>query len=372
MRYSWLLLLFCMSTAATAQNLLPNGGFETENICTEYTQNCAPEAWIATSLWSNYYFDQVGRAFDGTHFIGLTAGSLITPGARNFIRTRLLCGLRKGNHYQVEMYVRSNHAVLDSIGIYFPSNDILFDQRSFKAWQPALWADSGFEQSRQVSSVWQRLRWVYTATGDEGYIVIGNFKRIDYKGITRAEFRRDYYFFLDAVSLTALDPQEKIGAGADSVRKEIYSENERHKMLERKVYHYKRNPPVSPPLPKTRLVPVQRIDTLVIPDIFFKTASYQLSQTSHHLLDSFVTALAARAIDSIVIEGHTDSVGKLVYNETLSLNRAQSVQQYIASRLPSKPPYNTRGFAYLRPVATNKTPQGRQQNRRVEIFVYRK
>ena len=360
------------SVPAYSENLIPNGDFEMENICTEYTQNCAPEAWVATSLWANYYFDDLGKGYDGTHFVGLTAGNILTPGIRNFIRTRLLCGMRKGNRYKLEMYVRAHSPVIDSIGVYFSNTDFLFDTRSFKQIQPALWADSGFSNPRGPHHLWQRLQWTYTATGDENYIVIGSFKRVDYKGIIKAEMRKDYYFFLDAVSLTPLDPQEKLCSGADSVRDDIYGYNERHKMLERKVYLYKRTPPKYPNLPKTRIVPLQKIDTLIIPDIFFKTASYQLSPASHHLLDSFANALSKRAIDSIVIEGHTDTVGKLTYNEALSLNRATAVQEYITSRLPFKPPFSARGYAFLRPIATNKTPQGRQLNRRVEIFVYRK
>ncbi|WP_315821649.1 OmpA family protein [Paraflavitalea speifideaquila] len=91
------------------------------------------------------------------------------------------------------------------------------------------------------------------------------------------------------------------------------------------------------------------------------------------MLDSFSNKLATYNIDSVVIEGHTDSVGKLTYNETLSANRAAAVKQYILAKLPSaKTNFITRGFAFLKPIASNKTPTGRQQNRRVEIYVYRK
>jgi outer membrane protein OmpA-like peptidoglycan-associated protein len=75
----------------------------------------------------------------------------------------------------------------------------------------------------------------------------------------------------------------------------------------------------------------------------------------------------------MIVEGHTDSIGKLAYNETLSLDRANSVRDYLSKRVEGLVQKTvTRGFAYLRPVASNKTPKGRQQNRRVEIFVYRR
>ena len=135
----------------------------------------------------------------------------------------------------------------------------------------------------------------------------------------------------------------------------------------------RKNTPVVLPLPPTKMTVVQRVDTLVIPDIFFATASYELSPKSYNLLDSFANKLTTAAIDSVVIEGHTDSVGKLSYNISLSLNRSVSVKKYLSDKVPGlQNKTTTRGYAFARPVATNRTPQGRQKNRRVEIFVYRR
>ena len=361
---------------AHSQNLLVNGGFEDENICTEYIKNCAPEAWIATSLYANYYFDATlegaAKAHTGTHFVGLTAGSVSMQGVRNFIRARLLCGLRKGHQYKLEMFIRSPHPVLDSIGIYFSPQDYLYEKRYFKLITPQLWTVNGLDTTINDPTGWQKVQLLYTADGTEGYITIGNFKRIDYTGIHQTEYRHDYYFFLDDVSLVPVNVNEKLCEQADSVRKEIYSENERHSYLERKVYLYRRNPPPVQPLPLTQQPKIQRIDTLVIPDIFFTTASYELSPVSFHLLDSFASKLSLATIDSMVIEGHTDSIGKLAYNETLSMNRAVSVKKYLSGKVEGlDEKVTTRGYAYRRPIASNKTPKGRQMNRRVEIILYR-
>ena len=90
------------------------------------------------------------------------------------------------------------------------------------------------------------------------------------------------------------------------------------------------------------------------------------------MLDSFAGKLNTYFIDSMIVEGHTDSIGKLAYNETLSLNRATSVKDYLAKKVEGLNEKSvTRGFAWLRPVASNKTPKGRQMNRRVEIILYR-
>jgi outer membrane protein OmpA-like peptidoglycan-associated protein len=69
----------------------------------------------------------------------------------------------------------------------------------------------------------------------------------------------------------------------------------------------------------------------------------------------------------IEIAGHTDSTGSDAYNQSLSERRASSVAAYLRTRqiLPDR--IITVGMGEGRPVASNDTPDGRQQNRRVEL-----
>jgi outer membrane protein OmpA-like peptidoglycan-associated protein len=367
-------LFLCVGTHA--QNLIPNGGFEDENICLEYKHNCAPEAWIANSMWANYYFLQADKAAEGAHFVGLSAGASYGSSVHNFIRTRLLCGLQPGHQYQLVFYVRSRQDILDSVGVYFSAGDFLFEKRNFKELNPQLWATNALDTLYTDPAIWQKVRFLYTARGDEGYITIGCFNRKEYKFTGMPDFQKAYYFYLDNISLTPVDKNEKLCPQVDSVKAAIYTEDQRHEYLKRQIYVRSKNPPAIIALPKTierKTPPKQKIDTLIIPDIFFATASYQLSPKSYGLLDSFALKLNTYTIDSIVVEGHTDSVGKLAYNEALSLNRSNSVKEYIAAKLTAdKTIFQNRGYAYHKPVASNKTPAGRQKNRRVEIYVYRK
>ena len=71
----------------------------------------------------------------------------------------------------------------------------------------------------------------------------------------------------------------------------------------------------------------------------------------------------------IEIEGHADSTGSEEYNQRLSERRAESVRTYFNSQGVTKPIVAAVGFGETRPVATNGTSAGRQQNRRVEIIV---
>jgi len=180
-------LLFFLYENSNAQNLISNGGFEDENICTEYIKNCAPEAWIATSLYANYYFDaaimeHTVAAHGGTHYLGITAGSLGMPGIRNFVRSRLLCGMQEGHQYKLVMYLHAESPILDSIGIYFSEQDYLCEKRYFKLIVPQLWSHDGMKASADDTPNWKKVELLYTANGTEGFITIGNYKRLDYRG----------------------------------------------------------------------------------------------------------------------------------------------------------------------------------------------
>jgi len=72
---------------------------------------------------------------------------------------------------------------------------------------------------------------------------------------------------------------------------------------------------------------------------------------------------------TIVIEGHTDSVGTQEKNQVLSVNRAEAVRAFLASAGLEKASFDIRGYGEARPVATNDTEEGRAKNRRVVITV---
>jgi len=72
----------------------------------------------------------------------------------------------------------------------------------------------------------------------------------------------------------------------------------------------------------------------------------------------------------VVIEGHTDSVGSAQYNMKLSQRRADSIRTYIIEKFKIEPDrLKAKGYGLTKPVASNKTAKGRQENRRVEAVV---
>jgi outer membrane protein OmpA-like peptidoglycan-associated protein len=104
-------------------------------------------------------------------------------------------------------------------------------------------------------------------------------------------------------------------------------------------------------------------------DVLFDTGSANLKPGAREKLARVAGILATHPDLRIQIEGHTDSVGGDDYNQRLSEHRAESVRSYLVQQRIPPTAVGTAGFGESRPVATNGTSAGRQQNRRVEIVV---
>ncbi|HNR22394.1 MAG TPA: OmpA family protein [Steroidobacteraceae bacterium] len=102
-------------------------------------------------------------------------------------------------------------------------------------------------------------------------------------------------------------------------------------------------------------------------NITFQTDSADLNASFFGVLDSVV--LVAKEYDKTIIEaaGHTDSTGSEQYNQQLSERRAGTVAAYLTNRGILADRVITVGAGEMRPIATNDTPEGRTQNRRVEL-----
>jgi outer membrane protein OmpA-like peptidoglycan-associated protein len=104
--------------------------------------------------------------------------------------------------------------------------------------------------------------------------------------------------------------------------------------------------------------------------VLFVTNKSDLLPTAQVKLNEVADALTKQDTESkIVVEGHTDSQGGATYNQDLSERRARSVRDYLVSRGISADRITSQGFGLSRPIADNTSPEGRANNRRVEIVV---
>jgi outer membrane protein OmpA-like peptidoglycan-associated protein len=104
-------------------------------------------------------------------------------------------------------------------------------------------------------------------------------------------------------------------------------------------------------------------------DVLFDVDRATLKPGAREKLARVAGILASHPDLHIEIEGHTDSTGSDDYNQRLSERRAESVRAYLVEQHVAPAVVGTAGFGESRPVATNGTAAGRQQNRRVELVV---
>jgi outer membrane protein OmpA-like peptidoglycan-associated protein len=102
-------------------------------------------------------------------------------------------------------------------------------------------------------------------------------------------------------------------------------------------------------------------------NITFQTNSADINANFYNVLNSVVLVLNEFNKTLIDVYGHTDSTGSDAINQPLSERRASSVGQYLISQGIDSRRVATQGFGKTRPIASNDTPEGRSQNRRVEL-----
>ncbi|WP_303920713.1 OmpA family protein [Treponema berlinense] len=108
---------------------------------------------------------------------------------------------------------------------------------------------------------------------------------------------------------------------------------------------------------------------LSIRDIKFAPDSAQVLPGESSRLDEIAEVLKMAPNAQLLVEGHTASVGKPAGEQTLSEQRAKKIAEELKARGVKAGAFICRGFGGTKPVASNETPEGRAQNRRVEITI---
>ena len=106
-----------------------------------------------------------------------------------------------------------------------------------------------------------------------------------------------------------------------------------------------------------------------LPDVTFAVDSTAISPNMRNTLDGVAASMVKYPNSLIDVMGHTDSTGSDQYNLDLSRRRAESVANYLTSRGVARARLATLGYGEQYPIANNSTPEGRAQNRRVEIRI---
>ena len=371
-----------MPLLITAQNLVPNPGFETyRKIPSSFTYNSKEfnkilPNWTLPNLGTSDYFHSrsKGKAgtiknnFTGTQkpiegdaYAGFYLYEAISPDYREYLQVKLLKPLLPGKKYAVTFYVSLSDASaysLDRLGILF-TEKITRQKNSKVLVSPASMetADSLFFENKES---WTLVRLEYLARGGESFLVIGNFRKgyeIHLKSVDVNQ--KNYikqngsYYFIDQVCVSEIPengkdecPCEMPGPSIETVKADTVADTE-------------------------DLPVITENQPQIFRSVFFDTDKAVLKSASFPSLDSLAQYLLAHPGISIEISGHTDNEGDEAHNYDLSGRRAKAVADYFILKGISQVRITSYGYGSSRPVSSNATPEGRAQNRRVEYRLFR-
>ncbi|TAE46576.1 MAG: OmpA family protein [Bacteroidetes bacterium] len=118
-----------------------------------------------------------------------------------------------------------------------------------------------------------------------------------------------------------------------------------------------------------QLEPIRIGSSLILKNIYFETGKWNLLPASNAELERVVAFMKLNPRVAIQVSGHTDNTGDKNEKMQLSINRANSVRDYLVKRGVAAGRLKVKGYGMYRPIAPNTTPEGRQKNRRVEFEV---
>lgn len=283
---------------------------------------------------------------------------------REFVQTGLLEPLIADSLYRIEISLclePESNVAIKNFRIYFTS-DLLTDYKEYKLLTVKPQVEFAFS-SPDCRNSWITFSSFYKSTGDEKFIMLGNFRNDKNTSITKLATPKNKTY------------KEKW----DLVKGEKASYYYMDDIVVEKVTLEKKDTVVSPDNPANKLL----TDTISIADIaidsavilkniFFEFNKADLLPESESELQKLYNLLTSHPSVRIRIEGHTDNFGGYDFNLDLSKKRAESVVLYLLNRGIAADRIESAGYSYVFPIASNETAEGRQINRRVAFKLLNK
>ncbi len=332
-----IILLFLIFTSPIlAQNLVPNGSFEecshqsTSMLDSGLEFERVMKNWETANLAST---DLITPRFETAKFDpipprrGRNMVGIVTHGDfwSEYAKVKMIEPMVIGTAYYVEFWVAycKDYHKDETPRVLNPMFGVLFDEDFF------IKDNKVINKTPQVASTdptplppdqWIKVSGTYTATDSLKYLYLGQF----YDPAMNNDILLGYYFI-------------------DDVRVEKFSDRS-------KVYTPESSAPNG------------------LDNIYFETDKYDLVGQSFSTLDNVANYLNRNPSLTIQIIGHTDNDGEDYHNQILSDNRANAVKQYLVNKGIAASRLTHIGKGSREPIASNDTPEGKQQNRRVEFL----
>lgn len=361
-------------------NLLLNGGFEDINTCTEYKSECGVEGWFyLKDVKAQMLLNENNISLVGANSFGLFYNWVGYKDFTPLIGALLPCGLQKGKRYTFKGLISAklNNKLLLQAGVclgekfYVPGRPFAKDLRP----------DSIVSMSRVPNTNFFSFEYSFIADGPVRYLTFGTYTKEDTTGAKKKLYgTQTISLVLDNFQLIPGDPKETLCSSWAGHKEKIYDYNYRHKEMDYSLYgkgavdlDFDFEDPRTLTQVKEPPVPAKS-DTLKLGDVFFDFNQASLKPAALKVLKAyFIDNGKGNFFDSIIVNGHTDSVGSDSRNLALSQQRSESILKWLViNNIISQELIQIRPFGKSKPVAPNRTAEGRALNRRVEMIVFRR
>lgn len=353
------LLVFVGNTIAFSQkNLVPNGDFEKlVRVPESVNQFFLAMPWTSSAVGPEPadLFHRRAKAMEvsapqnytgmqdphsGEAYGGIAVMRKGKQDYREFMQVQLSEPLMKGEEYDAEFYASlSDYSELatSSLSLFFSRKAPLLIENGFMMARPQVSAEKILDNNQD----WVKVNGRFKAQGGETMLTIGNFIKVGEapkKKVKSARKEKDKeafsYYYIDDVKVTRVNETPEPVAKASTYFGEVKAK-----------------------------------EPITLSNIFFRTDEAVLLPTSYAELEKLYEFLVQNPTLTIRINGHTDNTSTTEYNQTLSESRANAVKIYLVQKGISEDKIKTQGFGSSKPVASNQTEEGKQQNRRVEFEV---
>jgi OOP family OmpA-OmpF porin len=203
---------------------------------------------------------------------------------------------------------------------------------------------------------WKKVKGVFKATGSEKFLVIGNFYGDEITKHEKIPGGKDgAYYYIDDVMLRKAKPHERL----TGIPKESFAPEP---------------PEVIEGYVSSDEITINKVEYKVGAVVELKNISFEFDDVKI-LTESELELVKLRDLlfdypfMEILIKGHTDNVGNLEYNQKLSEKRAASVYNYLIENDIDKSRLSFKGFGSSKPLSSNDTEIGQEENRRVEFEI---
>lgn len=289
------------------------------------------------SSWAEKGFGRqtphTGQAMSGITVYGCANGK---PHCREYIQIQLKEPLVVGQTYVVEFWVSHlpNSLKINNIGASFSDKKLTVKTEDVLKLTPQV------KSSKIIAAdggEWKLFSEKFIAQAEADWLIIGNFfqdNQTDAAPPSVNSLNFAYYYF-DDVSVKKVEPIMNVPVREDDLTKT--------------------------PLAKGKVVRLK--------DIFFDSDKSSLLPRSFVELDKLLQVMRENPTLEIEIIGHTDNLGDVNYNLTLSRRRAAQVAEYLVRNGIEAKRMQSNGFGSSQPIAPNDTEEMRQMNRRVEFRI---